>query len=82
MYSIATGEASQAAVLQRNELKHEVETLSWPPEIIEAYREKWLEVVNEQSAADSFFKKVWDDYSDFRRKYATWGSKAYLPRSK
>lgn len=82
VYSIATGEASQAAVLQRNELKHEVETLSWPPEIIEAYREKWLEVVNEQSAADSFFKKVWDDYSDFRRKYATWGSKAYLPRSK
>ena len=58
VYSIATGEASQAADLQRNELKHEVETLSWPPEIIEAYREKWLEVVNEQSAADSFFKKV------------------------
>jgi TRAP-type mannitol/chloroaromatic compound transport system substrate-binding protein len=82
VHSIATGEASQAAVLQRNELEHGVEILDWQPEIMEAYREKWLEVVDEQSAADPFFKKVWDDFSDFRKQYATWGSKAYLPRSR
>ena len=82
VHSIATGEASQAAVLQRNELKHGVEILSWQPEVIEAYREKWLEVVEEQTAANPFFKKVWEDYSDFRKQYATWGSKAYLPRSR
>jgi len=82
VHSIATGEASQAAVLQRNEMKHGVKILSWQPEIIEAYREKWLEVVEEQTAADPFFKKVWEDYSDFRKQYAIWGSKAYLPRSR
>ena len=82
VYSIATGEASQAEVLQRNELKHGIEILYWSPEMLEAYREKWIEVVEEQSAADPFFKKVWDDYSDFRKNYATWGSKAYLPRSR
>ena len=82
VHSIATGEASQAAVLQRNEMKHGVEILSWQPEIIEAYKEKWLEVVEEQTAADPFFKKVWEDYSDFRKQYAIWGSRAYLPRSR
>ncbi len=81
VYSIATGEASQAAVLKRNEEKHGVENLVWQTEMMKVYEEKWLEVVDEQSAADPFFKEVWDDYSAFRKNYATWGAKAYLPRS-
>ena len=30
----------------------------------------------------AFRDSVWEDYSDFRKQYATWGSKAYLPRSR
>ena len=44
-------------------------------------RKTWEVVAAEQSAADPFFKKVYDDYSEFRKNYAVWGSKAYLPRT-
>lgn len=79
--SIANAEATQAEVMIRNEVERGVKNMSWSPEMLELLREKWEEVAAEQSAADPFFKKVYEDFSNFRRQYAIWGSKAYLPRA-
>ncbi len=79
--SIANAEATQAEVMIRNRDERGVTNMTWPPEMLDLLREKWAEVAAEQSAADPFFKKVYDDFTRFREKYAIWGSKAYLPRS-
>ena len=80
IHSLAQGEARQADVMRRNVNVHGVKERVWSSELIDAFREKWEEVVAEQTARDPFFKKVWADYSAFREKYATWESKAYLNR--
>ncbi len=81
VYSIARGEATQADVMLRNERERGVKNTTWPPEMINALKQAWEEVAAEQSAADPFFKKVYDDFSEFRKNYAIWGGKAYLPRA-
>ena len=77
--AIADGEAGQAAVMQRNAEENGVHQVNWSPDLLSAFEQKWLEVVAEQVAADPFFRKVWEDYSAFRKEYAIWGSRAYLP---
>ncbi len=81
VFSIAKAEATQTEVMRRNETKRGVKNTLWPPEMLEIFKQKWIEVVEEESAADPFFKKVYDDYSQFRKNYAIWGGKAYLPRA-
>ncbi len=81
VYSMARAEATQTEVLKRNEEERGVTNAIWSPEMLEIFRQKWREVVEEESSADPFFKKVYDDYSQFREKYAIWGGKAYLPRA-
>ena len=80
VYSIADAEATQAEVMLRNERERGVKNMTWPPEILRVMEEKWNEVAAEKSAEDEFFKKVYDDFSKFRKEYAVWGSRAYLPR--
>ena len=50
----------------------------WPPEFIEAYRQAWQEVVEEEAAADPRFKEIYDSYTAFRQNYAKWREIAYL----
>jgi len=80
VHSLANAEATQAVVMLRNERERGVKNVTWPPEILRVMEEKWNEVAAEKSAEDAFFKKVYDDFSKFRREYAVWGSRAYLPR--
>ncbi len=82
VFSIARAEATQTEVMHRNEAERGVKNTVWPPEMLELFKQKWLEVVAEETKADPFFKNVYDDYSQFRKNYAIWGSKAYLPRAK
>ena len=70
IFSIARGEATQATVMSRNAQERGVHNMSWPPDLLRMPREKWQEVAAEESAAHPFFKKVYDDYSTFRNKYA------------
>ena len=76
--SLARGEALQAPALRRMQDKHGVHIMSWPPEILDAYKKAWSEVVAEESAANPMFKKVYDSYSTFREDYSIWGEKGYL----
>lgn len=79
--AVAKGEATQAAVMLRNTRDRSVTNRVWSRELLEAFRDAWTEVAAEQAAADPFFKKVWDDYSEFREQYAVWGEAAYLTRT-
>jgi len=76
--SLARGEALQAPALRRMQDKHGVHIMSWPPEILDAYKNAWNEVVAEESIANPMFKKVYDSYSTFRENHSIWREKGYL----
>lgn len=78
--SLAEGEASQFEVLAQSAEKG-VELRYWNDTMLKAFKSSWDEVVVEQSQ-NAFFKKVWDDMSQFRGGYDLWESLAYLPRTK
>ncbi|GGO87144.1 alpha-keto acid-binding periplasmic protein TakP [Marinobacterium nitratireducens] len=77
--SIAEGEAMQFPVMA-DAKKNGVEIRYWNQQMLDTFEEKWNEVVAEKSAEDPFFKKVWDDLSQFRAGYDLWESNAFLPR--
>lgn len=76
-YGIAEGEAIQPAALA--ELQAQGVTIhQWSPEILEALQAAWLEVVEEEKAANPNFVKVWESLSAFREQYKTWSNLGYL----
>jgi TRAP-type mannitol/chloroaromatic compound transport system substrate-binding protein len=76
-YGIAEGEAIQFGALE--ELQEKGVTLHrWSPEILDALRAGWEEVVAEESAKDADFARVWKELSAFREGYALWASYGYL----
>ena len=77
--SLAEGEAKQFSVLA-NAKQNGVEIRYWSDEILSAYNKAWNEVVEEQSAKNEFFKKVWTDLDGFRKQYDLWEKHAFLPR--
>ncbi|MEH6594816.1 MAG: TRAP transporter substrate-binding protein [Colwellia polaris] len=79
--AIALGEAVQAPVMKQN-IKDGVVNKYWSPEMLTTFKDKWDEVVVEQSAADPAFKKIHDDLAKFRKEYDLWESNAFLPRPK
>lgn len=78
LIALAEGEASQFEPMRVNVEKHGVIMKTWSPEMLAIFKEKWEEVVQDQSK-DKFFKKVWKDLSKFREGYAVWKAKAFLP---
>ncbi|HBT33943.1 MAG TPA: C4-dicarboxylate ABC transporter, partial [Pusillimonas sp.] len=69
--AIAEGEAKQAAALKSIEEKG-VTAHEWPPEIIQAFRDAWEEVVVEESANYPEFKQAYEQYAKFREEYKPW----------
>lgn len=80
--SYAHTEAIQASAIKENMEKNGVKNIYWDDEMLALYKETWNEVAAEQAAKDPFFKKVWDDLSEFRKDYVVWQSLAFLPRPK
>ena len=76
---LAEGEAIQSAALEELE-KNGVILHKWPEEILSALNEAWLQVVEEESAQDADFARVWDSLSSFRERYARWRDFGYMPR--
>lgn len=73
----ADAEASQFKAI--NELKAKgVNIMFWGKEFIDAFHEKWLEVVKEQSEKSAEFKKAYDSLSAFRAQYKIWKDHGYL----
>ncbi|MGX1096248.1 TRAP transporter substrate-binding protein [Amorphus sp. MBR-141] len=51
-----------------------VEIREFSPELLEAFREKTVEVMDEQAAKDANFKRVWDSLEAYRASVADWTS--------
>jgi len=76
----ALGEAIQFPVMKKNLEERGVENRYWSPQMLALFREKWREVVAEESAKDPEFKKIWDNLKAFRKDYAIWSEWAFMPR--
>ena len=79
-HTLAYCEAIQGPAIRENTKNRGVKNMTWSPEMLKTFETTWLEVAKEESAKDSFFKKVWDDLSAFRQEYAFWSTRAFLPR--
>jgi TRAP-type mannitol/chloroaromatic compound transport system substrate-binding protein len=76
-YGLAEGEALQFSALQELQANGvNINTLS--PELLEALEAAWMEVAEEQSAADADFARTYESYKTFRENYAVWGALGYL----
>ena len=77
---LALGEAIQFPAMKRNRDERGVENRYWSDQMLGLFREKWHEVVAEESAKDPEFKRIWDNLKAFRKDYAIWSEWAFLPR--
>ncbi|MDJ0987663.1 MAG: TRAP transporter substrate-binding protein [Desulfobacterales bacterium] len=80
--AFAYTEAIQWQAMKENVENNGVTNMYWSDEMLATFKQAWEEVAAEQSAKDPFFKKVWDDFSAFRKDYALWQSYGFLPRPK
>lgn len=76
-YGLAEGEAIQFAAIEELESKG-VTIRQWSPEILDALRAAWEEVIVEQVAADEDFARSWESLSTFRDRYKRWKDLGYL----
>ena len=77
---LARGEAMQAPAMRRMQKDHGVKIKYWPPEFLEAYGKAWQKVVEEETASNPTFEKVYASYSKFREDFKLWGQNGYLKR--
>jgi TRAP-type mannitol/chloroaromatic compound transport system substrate-binding protein len=77
LWVMGAAEASQGEALAFHESQG-VTIHQWPPEFIDAFRQTWEEVAEEEAAADPRFKEVYDHYRQFRETYAKWREVGYL----
>ncbi len=73
----ARGEAEQLQPLADLEAAG-VNVHTWSPEMMDAFRGAWDEVVAEQTEADPDFKRAWESLSDFRENYKKWSDIGYV----
>jgi TRAP-type mannitol/chloroaromatic compound transport system substrate-binding protein len=72
--TFAESEAMQFDAMARMRDQHKVQVKRWDDEVLAELEKAWLEVIKEESANDPLFKKVADNYLDFRKRYAIWGN--------
>ena len=78
MQEYVDGEQQQGAALNRMKNNHGVNVRSWSDEDLAVLEEKWIEVANEEAAANPDFKRVWEHYSAYRAEQKEWRSRGYL----
>jgi len=77
-YTFAETEATQFGVMAEMRDKHKVQVKRWKDSELAAYEKAWNDVIAEESAKDPLFKRIADDYVDFRKKYALWGEAQFM----
>lgn len=73
IHTYAESEYVNPTVMVEMEEKHGVVIRRWDDKALAVFEEKWMEVLEEQSAADPLFKRVADSYFEFRERYRIWG---------
>ena len=76
---LAMGEAIQFPYMQANAEKG-VTNHYWSKEMLALFKEKWDEVVVEETAKDPEFGKIYGELMEFRKGYKVWNEWAFLPR--
>jgi len=69
--TIEKAEATQGAVLRRF-IDSGIQVRRWPPRVLVAFEDAWLEVAEEQSAANPDFERIYEAYLAFRSEYDRW----------
>ncbi len=77
LHGFVEGEAIQFDALAELE-ERGVTIHTFSDEILEALEAAWQDVIEEESAADPDFARVYESYSTFRENYAIWGELGYL----
>ena len=77
LQEIAEADAKQFGAMKELQAKG-VQIKKWSPEILKSMRDKWEEVVKEESAKSENFKKVYASYAKFREDYSIWREHGYL----
>ena len=76
--TMARGEAIQLEPLAKMVNEHGVIVHRWSDEMLVAFEDAWNQVVEEKTASSDEFKRVWDQLSAFREKYAEWKRLGYV----
>ena len=69
--SLAMAESRQPKALEELQAKGVI-LHRWSDEVLQELENAWHEVVEEQSAKDEDFARVWASLSEFRKSYKTW----------
>lgn len=77
-WTLAASEARQFEAMKALTDEHGVVIHYWSDDVLGALRLAWLQVVEEESAKDPDFKRVYASYAAFRERYAIWREHAYL----
>jgi len=72
-YTYAETEAKNPGAMQEMQEKHGVIVKRWDDELLATLERSWLEVIEEESAADALFKEVADHYLAYRKDFRIWG---------
>lgn len=81
-YTLSRSTALQGPAFTENADKHGVKNKEWSEDMLQAFEEAWLEVIDEEASKDDMLKKVWEDYQAYMEDYRPWAGVAYLPREK
>lgn len=73
IHTYAETEAKNPDAMQEMQQKHGVKVQRWRDDQLAVFEKAWNEVVAEESEKDAYFKKVADDFYEFRKNYAIWG---------
>ncbi len=76
-WSFVRSEALQFEAL-RNLQEKGVTLHRWPDSMLAQFEAKWQEVLEEESAKDPLFKRIYESFSTFRKQYAIWREHGYI----
>ncbi len=77
--NLSRGEAIQGDVMAGYAAKG-VTPVKFSPEVLKQLQEVTLAVLEEEAAADEWFRKIWESQKRFMTRYRMWKAYAYLPR--
>jgi TRAP-type mannitol/chloroaromatic compound transport system substrate-binding protein len=77
IWVMAAAEARQGEAIAFHQ-SNGVTIHQWPDEFLEAFRQAWREVAQEQAEADPAFARIYESYRSFREEYAKWREVGYI----
>ena len=76
-WSFVRSEALQFEAMRKLQEKG-VTLHRWPDSMLAQFEAKWQEVLEEESAKDPLFKRIYESFSTFRKQYAIWREYGYI----